>query len=257
MEKHRLINFLISKGKYSSFIDGIINLCKEKKNAMICVANVHMFIEAYRQEKFLKIVNEADIVTPDGMPLTWALNVLYSIKQPRVAGMDLLPDLLQKAEEYNLSVYFYGGSDSTLTDTNAFLKKKYPQLKIAGTYSPPFRVLSLEEEELIVQQINTVSPDLVFVILGCPKQEKWMAAMKHRVKGVMIGVGGALPVMIGAQKRAPGWMQQFALEWLFRLFQEPRRLFKRYAVTNSLFIWVILKEFASLKMKSIFKIFKN
>jgi N-acetylglucosaminyldiphosphoundecaprenol N-acetyl-beta-D-mannosaminyltransferase len=212
-----------------------------------------MFIEAYRQESFLKIINDADIVTPDGMPLTWALKILYGVKQPRVAGMDLLPDLLKKAEEEHLSVYFYGGAVNTLADTNEYVKKKYPELKIAGTYSPPFRVLTAEEETAIVEQINTAAPELVFVVLGCPKQEKWMAAMKNRVKAVMIGVGGALPVMIGAQKRAPKWMQQFALEWLFRLFQEPRRLFKRYAVTNSLFIWIMIKEYANLKRKSLFK----
>lgn len=243
-----LKNFPVSIAKYSQFIDHIIKIADKRKSAMVCVANVHMFVEAQQSKDFLNIVNNADLVTPDGKPLTWALRILYGIKQDRVAGMDLLPDLLKRMEEQNLSVYFYGGTQQMLDTTKLFVQQKYPNLKVAGSFSPPFRTITKEEEVQIISNINHSEPHVVFVILGCPKQEKWMYAAKEKIHAVMIGVGGALPVMVGLQKRAPLWMQNAGLEWLYRLIQEPGRLFKRYAITNSIFIWVILKEFIRLKM---------
>lgn len=235
-------------GKYSMFIDGLMTLAALKQSAVVCVANVHMFVEAQQNEEFRKIINEAEVVTPDGKPLTWALRLLYNVEQDRVAGMDLLPDLLQKMEQEGLSVYFYGGSQKMLDSTSDYIKTTYPALTMAGSYSPPFRPLTQTEKEEIIDDINLSEPNVVFVILGCPKQENWMASVKGRVHALMIGVGGALPVMIGQQKRAPAWMQNAGLEWLYRLMQEPKRLFKRYALTNSIFIWVIIKEFIKLKL---------
>ena len=242
MKQQPLINFSLTTGRYQEFIDKITDLANRKISAIVCVANVHMFIEGYKNENFQQIVNNADIVTPDGKPLTLAMRLLYGIKQERVAGMDLLPDLLEQMTLQNLSAFFYGGSESVLKETSIYLTKKYPGLNISGLYSPPFRELNKDEEDEILKTINNAAPSVIFVVLGCPKQEKWMATMKGKINAVMIGVGGALPVMIGVQKRAPKWMQNYALEWLFRLFQEPGRLFKRYAITNSLFIWIMVKE---------------
>ena len=248
MENTQFINFSISTGKYASFLSYIMFLAKKGSSSTVCVANVHMFIEAYRDNNFLRVVNNADVVTPDGQPLTWGLKLLYGIKQDRVAGMDLLPDLLVMLSEMNMPTYFYGGSDQLLKKTHTYLETKYPDLKIAGLYSPPFRPLTEKEEENIISDINASGAKVVFVILGCPKQEKWMAQMKGRINAVMIGIGGALPVMVGLQKRAPVWMQKSGLEWLFRLAQEPQRLFKRYAVTNALFIYLLLKEYVQIKV---------
>jgi N-acetylglucosaminyldiphosphoundecaprenol N-acetyl-beta-D-mannosaminyltransferase len=247
MEQQALLDFNITRGKYASFIDYIISMSQRGISSTVCVANVHMFIEAYKDKEFLKIINDADIVTPDGKPLTWALQFLYGIKQDRVAGMDLLPNLLQVMSKQRMPVYFYGGASEMVEQTEQYLKTRFPDLLIAGLYSPPFRAFDESEEMKMTDHINDTKPSIVFVILGCPKQEKWMAAMKGKINAVMIGVGGALPVMIGTQKRAPKWMQRSGLEWFFRLYQEPRRLFKRYAVTNSLFIWIILKEFIKIK----------
>lgn len=222
-------------------------MASKKEPADICVANVHMFVEAHKNQDFLSIINAASMVTPDGKPLTWALRILYGIKQDRVAGMDLLPDLLHRMEQEHMAVFFYGGSQKMLDSTSAYIHKKYPALKIAGSFSPPFRPITAQEQQEVITNINQANPHVVFVILGCPKQEKWMAAVKGSIHAVMIGVGGALPVMIGLQKRAPVWMQNAGLEWLYRLMQEPGRLFKRYAVTNSVFIWIIVKEFFRLK----------
>jgi N-acetylglucosaminyldiphosphoundecaprenol N-acetyl-beta-D-mannosaminyltransferase len=165
-----------------------------------------------------------------------------------VAGMDLLPDLMVACMDHQLSIYIYGSTPEILGATEIHLKKNYPQLSIAGLYSPPFRKLTHEEENNIVNGINASGANIVFVVLGCPKQEKWMASMKGRINSCMIGVGGALPVMVGLQKRAPVWMQNNGLEWLYRLMQEPTRLFRRYAVTNSVFIFLLLRECFSVKV---------
>lgn len=257
MIQQPLINFNLTKGSYHQFIEQLLKLAINRKPAIVCVANVHMFVEAQKDKNFLAIINDAEMVTPDGKPLTWALRLLYGIKQDRVAGMDLLPDLLQKMEQKDLGVYFYGGSNEMLTNTTKHILQKYPSLKVAGYYSPPFRALSENEHQLIIQNINEANPHVVFVILGCPKQEKWMASVKGKINAVMIGVGGALPVMIGLQKRAPLWMQNAGLEWLYRLMQEPGRLFKRYAVTNTHFILTVLRELFFLKFLQPLKLSKK
>jgi len=170
------------------------------------------------------------------------------INQERVAGSDILPDLLQQLMMQGMAVYFYGGSEELLQRTEGFLKRTYPGLEIAGLYSPPFRQLSIEEEQEVITRINDSGASVVFVVLGCPKQEKWMASMKGKINAVMIGIGGALPLLVGLYKRAPRWMQANGLEWVFRLFQEPRRLFKRYALTNPLFVYLIFKEYLSMRI---------
>jgi N-acetylglucosaminyldiphosphoundecaprenol N-acetyl-beta-D-mannosaminyltransferase len=141
-----------------------------------------------------------------------------------------------------LPAFFYGGTPALLEKTEHYLRYAFPYLPVAGMYSPPFRPATPEEENQLVEKINSSGAAVVLVILGCPKQEKWMASMKGRIRAVMIGVGGALPVMVGMQKRAPRWLQSLGLEWLFRLMQEPRRLFRRYVITNSLFIYLFVKK---------------
>lgn len=243
MERTAVLGMQISRGSYAQFVDSIIESAESKESAYVCVANVHMLTETYKNKNFAAVVNGADFITPDGKPLTWALRLLKGVRQERVAGMDLLPDLLKLAEEKKIPVYFYGGQQETLDRTQTYLKERFPLLSIAGLYSPPFRQLSNAEEENVIENINRSGARMVFVALGCPKQEKWMSSMQGRVHALMIGVGGALPVMIGAQKRAPGWMQKGGLEWVYRLLQEPRRLFSRYAITNSLFLYLLSKAY--------------
>ena len=247
MEKKRIINIDITIGPYKSFLEAIVKLAYSKQSSYICVANVHMLVEAYKDKAFEAVVNNADIATPDGMPIAKSFIPLYSINQNRVAGMSLLPHLLEECQKSGMGAYFYGGTQSMLDTTREYCSATYPGLKIAGLYSPPFRPLTPDEEEEIARNINNSGASIVFVALGCPKQEKWMASMKGRVNACMVGIGGALPVMVGLQKRAPKWMQKASLEWLYRLGQEPGRLFKRYAVTNSIFAFLLLK--AMLKRK--------
>jgi N-acetylglucosaminyldiphosphoundecaprenol N-acetyl-beta-D-mannosaminyltransferase len=238
----KIISLQFSTGSYLNFIDRIMEFSLKKQSSYVCLANVHMTIEAYRDLNFSEIVNNADIITPDGMPIAKAMKLLYGIQQDRVAGMDLLPDLLKKAEEENLGVFFYGGTNEMLKKTKEHVQKTYPNIRKQSYYSPPFRSLTSEEEISVIQQINNSESHIVFVALGCPKQEKWMATMKGKINACMLGIGGALPVMIGMQKRAPQWMQKLSLEWLYRLIQEPKRLFKRYFLTNNLFIYLIIKD---------------
>jgi N-acetylglucosaminyldiphosphoundecaprenol N-acetyl-beta-D-mannosaminyltransferase len=247
MEKLNLLSLSVSTGSYKDITENILELAQTRTSSYTCVANVHMLVEAYRDKEFADIVNNADIITPDGKPITWGLRLMHHHDQARVAGMDLLPSLLSGAVDKHVSVYFLGGTERMLERTRLFAEEKCPDLKIAGTFSPPFRTLTNTETEDIVQDINNSGAGLVLVAMGCPKQEKWMASMKGRVHASMVGIGGALPVMIGQQKRAPVWMQNAGLEWAYRLGQEPRRLFKRYAITNTIFIWLLARQYLALK----------
>ncbi len=238
----------ITLGSYPTLVQKVIGMAKKGNSSNVCIANVHMLVEAYNNKAFRSDINRSEVITADGKPLTWALRLLYGIRQERIAGMDLLPDLLAEAATNKLPVYFYGGTEALMEKTKKYMSVHYPDLILAGVTSPPFRDLSAEEEALAIEKINSSGARMVFVILGCPKQEKWMAKMKQKINAVMIGVGGALPVLLGLQKRAPKWMQNSGLEWLFRLHQEPRRLFKRYAYTNTLFIWLLLKEYFRIRI---------
>lgn len=241
LQRDTLFGLPISTGSYAAFMREIRERSSRKESDYICVANVHMFMEAQHDAHLRDSIYGASIVTPDGVPLCWALKLLNGIRQERVAGMDLLPDLLGAAGTWGRSIFIYGGTEAMLRQTVAYLHKEYPVLRVAGTCSPPFRPLTPQEEDQIASQINATAPDIVLVVLGCPKQEKWMNTMKGKVHALMIGIGGALPVLIGMQSRAPRWMQRAGLEWFYRLMQEPRRLFKRYFVTNTSFLICLIK----------------
>lgn len=242
MFSQKLITINLSLGNFKDFVKNIIDLGRIRQSSYVCVANVHMCVETYQDSTFAQTVNLADIVTPDGVPLIKALKLLHDINQERVAGPDLMPALLKEAESQGLNVYFYGSTDDVLGKLKGFCQENYPKLSIAGMHSPPFRTLTENEKQIEIQNINDAKANIVLVALGCPKQERWMADMKGKINAVMVGVGGAFPMLVGVQKRAPLWMQKNSLEWFYRLAQEPRRLFKRYFITNSLFILLIIRE---------------
>jgi len=195
-----------------------------------------MTTEAYLNKKFAENVNNANIIAPDGLPLVKSLRLLYGIKQDRVAGLDILPDLLKEIERNELGVYIYGTTNEVMNATDKYLGLNYPNISNKHYYSPPFRSLTNNEETHIIEQINSSGAHIVFVVLGCPKQEKWMSSMYGKINACMIGIGGALTVFVGKRKKAPRWMRNSGLEWVYRLVQEPRRLFMRYAISNSLYI---------------------
>lgn len=245
MVKENIFTFPISIGSYQKFIDEIFKLSELKASSYVCFANVHMIVEAYNDPKFNSVVKNADIVTPDGQPVAMFLQKLKKIDQVRVAGLDIFPDLLREAEVRNKSVYFYGATDSILQMIVDKANGQFPALRISGFHSPPFRKLTPEENVNVTTQINESKPDLVFVALGCPKQEQWMANHTPAVKGCMLGVGHAFKVYAGISKRSPLWMQRLSLEWAYRMFQEPSRLWKRYFYTNSFFLWLTFKYYLS------------
>jgi N-acetylglucosaminyldiphosphoundecaprenol N-acetyl-beta-D-mannosaminyltransferase len=247
LQKKKVLQSLISIGTYEQFILNILKLSEEKQSSYICVSNVHMTIEGYDDKKFLNIVNNADITTPDGMPLAKAIKLLYNIHQDRVAGMDLMPSLMQESEKLKKSIFLYGSTDHTLKKIISKAKIDYPLLKI-DYYSPPFRELSENEKTIIINKINDNRYDFVFVALGCPKQEKWMAEHKNKINSCMIGLGGALEVYADIKNRAPLWMQNYSLEWIYRLIQDPKRLWKRYLYTNNKFLLLFLLQFIKIKL---------
>lgn len=219
-------------------VDYIGENIEKLKGKYICITNVHTTIMAYENEKYKDIQNNAELILPDGNPLS-ALSRRMGFKEAkRVAGPDLMHEIFKLSEENRYKHYFYGSSEETLKQLNIKLKEKYPKLNIVGMFSPPFKEeVSLENEEKL-NEINKLNPDFIWVGLGAPKQEIWMRLHENKVNGLMIGVGAGFDYFADKIKRAPKWMQKSSLEWLYRLMQEPRRLFKRYFITNLKFIYL-------------------
>lgn len=210
-------------------------------STMVCLSNVHMLMEAKGDQEFSQIFRNADLRLLDGMPLVWSYKFFHGYRPDRIAGKHLMQALLKHASNEDVSVFFYGSSPEKLTIAMSYLETQFPELKIAGHYSPPFRSLTAEEYHQHAELIQESGASIVFVALGCPKQERWMHTMKGRIPAVMLGVGIALEVLTGQQKSTPTWMENAGLEWLFRFYKEPRRLAKRYFVTNLQFIGLFLK----------------
>lgn len=210
------------------------------KGEYICVGNVHTTVMAHDDPHYHRVQSEAAFVLPDGKPLS-----VYSRKHgfpeaERVTGPDLMLALF--ARDNGLKHYFYGSTEKTLAMLEEKLRGTYPDIQIVGMEAPPFRELTKEEDEEAVRRINASGADVIWVGLGAPKQENWMHAHKEKVGGVMIGVGAGFDYHAGNIKRAPVWMQRLSLEWLYRLLQDPKRLFKRYLVTNTRYLWLIRRE---------------
>jgi N-acetylglucosaminyldiphosphoundecaprenol N-acetyl-beta-D-mannosaminyltransferase len=248
-ESKWIITDQVFKGSMDEAVEQWVNWLEGDKTKYVCFANVHMTVEAIERNEFGQVLQDADMICADGQPLVWLNNRLNNQQTQRISGMDALPLMLDVAEEKGISCFFYGGTDEMLVGLSDWLSEKHSKL-IYQTYSPPFGPLTKMNFEVEADRINDGAPKWIFVVLGCPKQEEWMWNMRDRIQGVMFGVGGALPVLIGMQKRAPLWMQKNGLEWLFRLIQEPRRMWKRYFWTNTVFLmWVLRLMLFSKKKK--------
>jgi N-acetylglucosaminyldiphosphoundecaprenol N-acetyl-beta-D-mannosaminyltransferase len=211
---------------------------------------VHSVVTATQDIQFGRVVSEADMATPDGAPVAWMLRRLGHVNQQRINGPDLMWRYCEQAQYRDESIFLYGGTEETLAALKVKLLAAFPSLKIAGAISPPFRALTAAEDAEIVEQINASGAGVVWVSLGCPKQELWMAAHRGRIHAVMVGVGAAFDYHAGTVKRAPKWMQNAGLEWLHRLSSEPRRLWRRYLFTNTIFIFLALKQLFEFKFKA-------
>ncbi len=215
---------------------------EELKGNYICVSNVHTTVMAFRDEKYRRVQNRAAMALPDGQPLSIVSRRRGYRQAQRVPGPDLMPAILDLSQEKGYTHYFYGSTEQTLAKLEKVLLARYPKLRIAGMYAPPFRKLTQAEDEEAVRRINDSGADFIWVALGAPKQEKWMYGHRHKVNGVMIGVGAAFDFLAGTTKRAPMWMQKLCMEWVFRIMQDPGRMLPRYLNTNFAFVYNVWKE---------------
>lgn len=213
-----------------------------RESRYVCLCNTHSCVTAGRNRDFGRVIRKADMVAPDGAPIAWALRHLGFAGQQRINGPDLVWKYLAEAENRGQIVFFYGSTDETLGKLRHRVAAAFPRLRIGGMYAPSFQAISQAEDRAEVLRINSSGAAVVFVGLGCPKQEMWMAAHRGRVQAVMIGVGAAFDYHAGTIARAPLWMQRNGLEWLHRLWSEPRRLWRRYLITNTLFMVGMFKQ---------------
>jgi len=242
-EKQFVVSVGISKTSYEEVIDLCMLWAAERKRARrpsaryVCVVPVHGIIMAHDDPEIARILNEADIATPDGMPVVWALRSFGASRQQRVYGPTLMLGICGRAAQSGLRIFLYGGREGVLPVLQTRLQQRFPGLEIAGSYSPPFRPLTPIEEEQVTRLIRESDADLVFVGIGAPKQEKWMYEHRECFPGVtLIGVGAAFDFHAGRIRQAPGWIQRNGLEWLFRLMTEPARLWKRYLLITPRFL---------------------
>lgn len=237
METCNILGVNIAVTNMKDTVKYIEHNLEELKGNYICVSNVHTTVMAYEDKEYKKIQNGGALALPDGGPLSYLSRKRGFNYAERVTGPDLMRELFEISEQNGYTHYFYGSTDDTLKMLMENLNKIYPNLKIVGTYSPPFKSdVSLESSDKL-KEINILKPDFIWVGLGAPKQEKWMSYHKDKVDSIMIGVGAGFDYFSGKIQRAPMWMQKLNLEWLYRLAQEPKRLFKRYLETNSKFIY--------------------
>jgi N-acetylglucosaminyldiphosphoundecaprenol N-acetyl-beta-D-mannosaminyltransferase len=204
---------------------------------------VHGLIEAYKDPQLRAKVNTIDMVVPDGQPVRWALNAIHHSKlKDRVYGPELTRWVLNECDNHALKVYLYGSTDATLRSLRAFIERTFPKINICGVHIDRFREATPEEDFIDIQKINHSGAHVVLVGRGCPRQEKWVANHIGKINSVMMAVGAAFDFHAGSKKTAPKWMQDNGLEWLFRLIQEPQRLWKRYLFTNTYFIYLFFKQ---------------
>ena len=242
LEHRHIIGMRVDATSYEDATARIIGWAKQKVSKCVCAANVHMAMEAYDNPTFARVLDRADLVTPDGMPLVWGLRAL-GVKSPtRVCGPSLTLTVCKAAAQQQIAIALYGGTPESLIAFTNFLVAQFSQIKIVCQISPPFRELTPAEDTIYTQQLVESGAQILFVGIGCPRQELWISTHQDRIPAVMLGVGAAFNFHSGRVKQAPMWLQQIGLEWLFRLVMEPRRLWKRYLKQNPRFVFLFLKQ---------------
>jgi exopolysaccharide biosynthesis WecB/TagA/CpsF family protein len=221
---------------WDACLDRVLGWASRRESRYVCLCNAHSVVTARREPAFARAIGAADLVVADGAPVAWRLRTLGFPGQPRLSGPDLMRKCCERAASEGIAIFLYGGTAATLRRLSARLAAEFPNLVVAGCYAPPYRELTAAEDEHVTHAIRDSGAQLVFVGLGCPRQETWMAAHRGSIDAVMLGVGAAFDFYAGTIRRAPRWMQHAGLEWLHRLCSEPRRLWRRYLVTNALFI---------------------
>lgn len=234
---------------YDEAIARVDELARAGRGGYVVVANVHVTIEAEDDPEFAALVNAADLVLPDGTPLVWMQRWQGSSRASQVRGPSLMPMLMEHAEREGLRVGFVGGRPDVLERLSTRASRDFPSLEIAYSLSPPFRPLTADENREIADDINSSGVRILFIGLGCPKQERWMAANRDSINAVMLGVGAAFDLYAGELREAPRLVSRLGLEWMFRLIQEPRRLFSRYLLVNPRFMWLATMQLLKSKLR--------
>jgi len=248
MSHVNILGIRLSAINMDSTLDQMSCWIEQQIRSYVVTCPVYTVMMCRKDAALRKIVNRAGIVTPDGMPLVFLSHLLGHRNVTRVYGPDLLLAFSALSAQKGYTNYFYGGAAGVPEKLAETLTRRFPGLRVAGTYSPPFRVLPPQEDQAIIEQINAATPDVVWVGLGSPKQDRWMAEHRDQLKApVLVGVGAAFDFLTGRVPQAPYWMQQHALEWLFRLGTEPRRLWRRYIIYNPLFLLFIAMQFTHLR----------
>jgi N-acetylglucosaminyldiphosphoundecaprenol N-acetyl-beta-D-mannosaminyltransferase len=231
----RILGMRVDPTSYPDAVGRILGWARDGESRYVCAASVNNVMEGYDSAEFRRIMNGADLVTPDGMPLVWGLRMLGMAGATRVYGPDLMRATLAAAERAGVPVGFYGATDGVLARLLAAVRRRYPRLDVRYAFAPPFRPLSEAEDAKVVRELRESGARILFVGLSTPKQERWMAAHRGRIPAVMLGIGAAFDFLAGVKPQAPRWMQGCGLEWLFRLATEPRRLWRRYLKHNPRF----------------------
>lgn len=240
----RILGIRFARIKIEDALKVVEELIAKDRKSQVCVTNAYSLVLMQKNKEFKTMADSADLVVADGKPLIWISRLYRKPILERVSGSDLVYGLSKKSTQKRYKLFFLGSNPATLGKMVENLKKIFPSLRVAGVYSPPFKKqFSEREDEKMMALINRVKPDVLFVGLGAPKQERWIWEHKDKLRvPVSIGVGAAFDFVAGTVKRAPKWMQKCGLEWLFRLCQEPRRLWKRYLIGNPVFLWLVGKE---------------
>lgn len=242
----QILGMNVDSGTYETSTQTIKEWALNHESRYVCVANVHMTMETVDSAEFKNVVNSADLVTSDGMPLVWMLKKLGLKQSERVYGPELVLRVCAMAEQEKLKIGLYGGTTDSLRSFQAFLGDQFPQLEVGYAWAPPFRPLTDAEDHQVVSEIRESGIQILFVGIGCPKQERWMYSHRQSIKAVQLGVGAAFDFHSGAIKQAPAWMGKSGLEWLFRLTMEPKRLWRRYVIHNPRFMvrasWQLLQK---------------
>ena len=243
----RVVSLFPDVVNHDSIIEKIADLVERENGGYVCFSTVHMVMESRYDAAFGSKVKAADLIVTDGMPLVWMQKLQGKKQASRVRANDLMISMCEYASRENLKVGFYGGRQDVIDGILKRAKKDFPALQISYAFSPPFRPLTAEEDAEITREINESGTQILFTGLGCPKQENWMAAHKEKLKAVMLGVGASFDFYAGNVRESPEWMGKLGLEWLYRLTQEPKRLWRRYLILNPRFMWLAFLQITGLE----------
>jgi len=244
-----IVSTWIDSLSWSEAVERIMGWAEKRDPRVVCICNVHSVVTARTDTALREAISSADLATPDGAPVAWLVGVRRRIKQPRVNGPDLTARLCAEAARRGVAIAFYGSTPETIELLKTILPAEYPGIRLAAMISPPFRALSEQERTEYNRQLNDSGAGIIFVGLGCPKQEIWMATQKSELNAVQIGVGAAFEFMAGTVRRPPKWMQRVGLEWLGRLQAEPKRLWRRYLYTNTVYMFYLMQELLKIKRR--------